>query len=44
VPGSPNPTSGRLLLVPPTAVHRLDARPADALRTLVAMGKSPLRP
>jgi uncharacterized membrane protein len=44
VPGSPNPTSGRLLLVPPTAVRRLDARPADALRTLVAMGKSPLRP
>lgn len=44
VPGSPNPTSGRLLLLPPNAVRRLDVRPADALRTLVAMGKSPLRP
>jgi uncharacterized membrane protein len=42
VPGSPNPTSGRLLLVDPTNLVRLDARAADALRTLVSMGKTPL--
>lgn len=42
VPSSPNPTNGRLLLLPPATLRRLDVRPADALRTLVAMGKSPL--
>ncbi|MBM3972640.1 MAG: DUF502 domain-containing protein [Planctomycetes bacterium] len=44
VPSAPNPTNGRLLLLPPATLRRLDVRPADALRTLIAMGKSPLRP
>jgi uncharacterized membrane protein len=43
VPSSPNPTNGRLLLVEAAMVRRLEVRTADALRTLVAMGKSPLR-
>ena len=42
VPGSPNPTNGRLILVPAAGVHRLETRVSDALRTLVSMGKSPL--
>ena len=42
VPGSPNPANGRLLLVEPAAVRKLDVRVADALRTLVSMGKAPL--
>lgn len=44
VPSSPNPTNGRLLLVEPARLQKLDARTADALRTLVSMGKTPLRP
>ncbi|MEZ5965261.1 MAG: DUF502 domain-containing protein [Planctomycetota bacterium] len=43
VPGSPNPANGRLLLIDPTTLRRLDVRVADALRALVSMGKSPLR-
>lgn len=43
VPSAPNPTNGRLLLLDPATLRRLDVRPADALRTLVAMGKTPLR-
>ncbi|MEZ6038438.1 MAG: DUF502 domain-containing protein [Planctomycetota bacterium] len=42
VPSSPNPTNGRLLLLPPDRVRRLDLRAADALRGLVSMGKTPL--
>lgn len=42
VPSSPNPTNGRLVLVDPAALRPLDVRPADALRTLVAMGKATL--
>lgn len=44
VPSAPNPTNGMLLMLPPETLRRLDVRPADALRTLVAMGKTPLRP
>lgn len=43
VPSSPNPTNGRLLLVPPAQLKRLDVRTADALRALVSMGKTSLR-
>jgi uncharacterized membrane protein len=42
VPGSPNPGNGRLVLVDPAQVLRLEARAADALRAIVSMGKSPL--
>jgi uncharacterized membrane protein len=42
VPGSPNPMNGRLLLLEPGRLQRLDARAADALRALVSMGKTPL--
>lgn len=42
VPSSPNPTNGRLVLVDPDRLDKLDVRPADALRTLVAIGKTPL--
>lgn len=44
VPSVPNPTNGRLLLVDPARVVTLDVRTADALRALVSMGKTPLRP
>lgn len=43
VPSSPNPTNGKLLLVDPSQLKRLDVRTADALRALVSMGKTPLR-
>ena len=42
VPSSPNPTSGRLLLIESTRLRKLDLRTADALRALVSMGKAPL--
>jgi len=44
VPSSPNPTNGRLLMVPEDRLQKLDMRAADALRGLVSMGKTPLRP
>ena len=44
VPSAPNPTNGRLLLLPPGKLRQLDVRTADALRALVALGKTPLRP
>lgn len=43
VPSAPNPSNGRLLLVEPARLRRLDVRTVDALRTLVSMGKSPLQ-
>ena len=43
VPSSPNPANGRLLLLPPGRINKLDLRAADALRGLVSMGKTPLR-
>ncbi len=42
VPSSPNPANGRLLLLAPERLLPLPARTADALRTLVAIGKTPL--
>ncbi|MCA8949274.1 MAG: DUF502 domain-containing protein [Planctomycetes bacterium] len=42
VPSSPNPTNGRLVLVDPATLQPLDVRASDALRTLVAIGKTPL--
>lgn len=42
VPGSPNPAAGRLLFVDPATVARLDVKPSDALRALVALGKTEL--
>lgn len=44
VPSSPNPTNGRLLLLPEERLKKLDMRAADALRGLVSMGKTPLQP
>lgn len=44
VPSAPNPTNGKLLLVDPARLLKLDVRTADALRALVSMGKTPLRP
>jgi len=43
VPSSPNPTNGRLLLLPAEHIKKLDLRAADALRGLVSMGKTPLK-
>jgi uncharacterized membrane protein len=42
VPGTPNPATGRLLLVPTAELRKVDIRVANSLRALVAMGKSPL--
>ena len=42
VPGSPNPAAGRLLMIAPERLQRLDVRAADALRGLVSMGKTAL--
>ena len=44
VPSSPNPSNGRIVLVPPDRLQRLDLRVADALRGLVAMGKTAFEP
>lgn len=44
VPSAPNPTNGKLLLVEPSQLKKLDVRTADALRALVSIGKTPLRP
>lgn len=43
VPSAPTPTSGRLVFADPATLHRLDVRAADAMRTLVAIGKAPLQ-
>jgi uncharacterized membrane protein len=43
VPSVPNPTNGKLLLVEPARLQRLDVRTADALRALVSLGKAPMR-
>lgn len=42
VPGSPNPASGRLVLLEEELVRRVDVPVADVLRYLVALGKAPL--
>jgi uncharacterized membrane protein len=40
VPSVPNPTNGKLLLVDPARLQKLDVRTADALRALVSLGKT----
>lgn len=42
VPGSPNPMTGRLIFIEDATVHRLPISVSDALKALVAVGKSPL--
>lgn len=42
VPSAPNPTNGKLLLVDPARLKKLDVRTADALRALVSIGKTPM--
>ncbi len=42
VPGSPNPASGRLVLLEESQLRRVDVPVADVLRMLVALGKAPL--
>jgi uncharacterized membrane protein len=42
LPSSPNPTNGRLLLVDPQQLRKLDLKVADVLRVMVSMGKSGL--
>lgn len=44
VPSAPNPTNGKLLLVDPARLKKLDVRTADALRALVSIGKTPMGP
>lgn len=42
VPGSPNPTAGRLIIAQPENVRKIPATTNDALRVLVALGKGQL--
>ena len=42
VPSAPNPTNGRLLLLPVGELRRLDLKVADVMRALVSLGKTPL--
>ncbi len=42
MPSSPNPANGRLVLLAPDRLVALDVRTADALRTLVSIGKTSL--
>ena len=42
VPGSPNPTAGRLIIAQPEHVRKIPATTNDALRVLVALGKGQL--
>lgn len=42
VPGSPNPTAGRLIITQPDHVRKIPATTNDALRVLVALGKGQL--
>ena len=42
VPGSPNPTAGRLVLLPKSAVKRVDMAVDEALKALVSVGKTDL--
>jgi uncharacterized membrane protein len=44
VPSVPNPTNGKLLMIDPSRLQKLDVRTADALRALVAIGKTPFGP
>lgn len=42
VPGSPNPTAGRLIITQPGHVRKIPATTNEALRVLVALGKGQL--
>jgi uncharacterized membrane protein len=42
VPGSPNPTAGRLVLLPQSAVRPVDMAVDEALKALVSVGKTDL--
>lgn len=42
LPGSPNPTAGRLIVTDPTHVTKIPATTNDALRMLVSLGKGQL--
>ena len=40
VPGAPNPTAGRLLLMDPGQVKKIDMPVNEALKALVSIGKT----
>lgn len=44
VPGSPNPTSGRLVVIDPKFVRTLNVSVGDAMKSLISVGKTPLAP
>lgn len=43
LPGSPNPTTGRLLVTDAARVRDVDTSVHEALKTLVSVGKNPIR-
>ena len=43
IPGSPNPTSGKLIIADPDSLERISMPVSEALKTLVAVGKGDLR-
>lgn len=44
VPGSPNPTSGRLVVIDPKLVRPINVSVGDAMKSLISVGKTPLVP
>ena len=42
VPGSPNPTAGRIVEIEQDRVRELDVKVSDALKTLLSVGSTPL--
>ena len=42
VPGAPNPTIGRMLVIEPSLVHRINVPVSEALKALVSVGKASL--
>ncbi len=42
LPGSPNPATGRLILIPEGKVHPLDIQVSDALKTVLSVGATSL--
>ena len=44
VPGSPNPTTGRMVLLEPEKTRPVDVEVNEALKALVSIGKLPLLP
>ncbi|MHC5064487.1 MAG: DUF502 domain-containing protein [Planctomycetota bacterium] len=43
LPGSPNPTAGRLVMLPEGDITKLDSEVSDALKVLVSLGKGSLQ-